>query len=79
MRATAAAIMLFIINIIGLGFGPQLVGIASDLLRPTFGNDSLRYALMFTSVINVWAATHYILAGYALAREKNAKAAEQFS
>jgi MFS family permease len=79
MRATAAAIMLFIINIIGLGFGPQLVGIASDLLMPTFGKDSLRYALMFTSVINIWAATHYILAGYALARERNAKAAEQFS
>jgi MFS family permease len=70
MRATAAAIMLFIINIIGLGFGPQLVGIASDLLLPTFGNDSLRYALMFTSFINVWAATHYILAGNALARER---------
>lgn len=69
MRATAAATMLFIINIIGLGFGPQLVGIASDLLKSTFGTDSLRYALLFTYLINIWAATHYILAGHALGRE----------
>jgi MFS family permease len=30
MRATAAAILLFVINIIGLGAGPTLFGIASD-------------------------------------------------
>jgi MFS family permease len=32
MRATAAAILLFIINIIGLGLGPYAVGLLSDLL-----------------------------------------------
>jgi hypothetical protein len=30
MRATAAAILLFVINIIGLGAGPTLFGMASD-------------------------------------------------
>ncbi len=32
MRATAAAIVLFIINFIGLGFGPMLVGYFSDFV-----------------------------------------------
>ena len=31
MRATAAALFLFILNIIGLGLGPQTVGIVSTL------------------------------------------------
>ena len=45
IRSLAAAIMFFIINIIGLGLGPQLIGILSDALRPEYGQDSLRYAL----------------------------------
>jgi MFS family permease len=36
MRATAAAILLFIINLIGLGLGPLAVGIVSDLMANTF-------------------------------------------
>jgi predicted MFS family arabinose efflux permease len=45
MRAQAAAMQLFIGNAIGLGLGPQIVGLASDFLRPYVGMDSLRYAL----------------------------------
>lgn len=45
MRAQAAAMQLFIGNAIGLGLGPQIVGLASDFLRPYWGMDSLRYAL----------------------------------
>jgi len=33
MRSVAAAILLFIINIIGLGFGPSAVGFVSDILQ----------------------------------------------
>jgi hypothetical protein len=32
MRATAAAILLFVVNIIGLGLGPTLFGMLSDTL-----------------------------------------------
>jgi predicted MFS family arabinose efflux permease len=71
MRATLAAIMLFILNFIALGFGPLAVGVASDLLKPTFGAESLRYALMGTSFINIWAGIHFMLAGSAYAREMN--------
>ncbi|MEZ5918144.1 MAG: MFS transporter [Parvularculaceae bacterium] len=63
MRATAAAILLFILNVVGLGLGPQAVGIVSDLLRPRFGEDSLRYSLLIFSSVAVWSAYHYYRAG----------------
>lgn len=52
-RALASAIMLFVLNLVGLGFGPQLIGIASDVMRQWFDNDSLRYALMGAAFVNL--------------------------
>ncbi len=69
MRSVAAALLLFIVNIIGLGVGPQAVGIVSDLLNPTFGQDSLRYSLLIFSFVSVWAAYHYYVAGKHLAAD----------
>ena len=69
MRATASAITLFVINLIGLGLGPLFVGFLSDTLKPAFADDSLRYALMVTTALNLWAAVHYYLAGKAYAAE----------
>ncbi len=63
MRAVAAAILLFIVNVIGVGAGPQLVGIISDLLWTSYGDESLRYSLLIFSFINLWGAWHYYLAG----------------
>ena len=62
MRSVASAILLFILNIIGLGLGPQTVGFVSDLLRPQFGVESLRYALLFTSFVGLWGAFHIFMA-----------------
>ena len=45
-RATAAAMLMLMFNIIGLGLGPLFVGIASDALKAVHGDDSLRWALM---------------------------------
>ncbi len=74
MRATVSAIMLFVLNFVALGFGPLVVGVLSDALNPAYGEDSLRYALMCTSLINIWAAGHYVLAGTAFAKEMKARA-----
>ena len=63
MRGVASAIMLLIINVIGLAMGPPIVGALSDMLAPQFGDDSLRYSLMIAvAVIVPWAALHYLLA-----------------
>jgi MFS family permease len=44
MRATASASFLLINNLIGLGVGPPLIGHFSDVLKHSYGADSLRYA-----------------------------------
>jgi MFS family permease len=62
MRAVSTSVLLFIQTIIGLTIGPALVGIFSDLLAPTAGNDSLRYGLAIVGAANLWAALHYYLA-----------------
>jgi MFS family permease len=59
MRAQAIAILLFTLNMIALGLGPLTVGAISDWLRPTFGADSLRYALMSSVVTGLLAAFCY--------------------
>lgn len=45
-RATAAALLMLMFNIVGLGLGPLFIGIVSDALKPLHGDDSLRWALM---------------------------------
>ncbi len=67
MRAMAAAILLFILNLIGLGIGPWFVGYLSDALAPQYGDESLRWSLVsIVSIGNAWAATHYFLAARTL-------------
>lgn len=61
MRAVASAILLFMLNIIGMGLGPYFVGVVSDLLAPTYDISSLRYALCLAVLANLWATTHYFL------------------
>jgi len=67
MRATASAILLFVINMIGLGLGPLGVGILSDLLIPVFERESLRYALLIIIVsCAAWSVFHYSMASRTL-------------
>lgn len=64
MRGVASALILFIINIIGLGLGPLTTGMLSDLLVADFGQDSMRYALLIVGgVIGPWSAFHFYQAG----------------
>jgi len=65
-RALGAAILLFCINIIGLGLGPFVVGILSDFFSAEHGADGLRYALVIVTLLNIWGSYHYYLAGRSL-------------
>ncbi|MSP43173.1 MAG: MFS transporter [Alphaproteobacteria bacterium] len=71
MRAIAAAVLLFILNLIGMGFGPLLVGMLSDYLKPEFGAESLRYAMIVAAIINMWAAVHYFIAARTVREDHN--------
>jgi predicted MFS family arabinose efflux permease len=46
MRALAGALTVFVTSLLGFGLGPFCVGMLSDLLLPSFGHESLRYALL---------------------------------
>jgi len=75
MRALASSIMLFVLNIIGMGLGPQLVGIMSDWFAPEYGKESLRMALLVLSFLNLWCAYHYYTAGRTLQADLQAQQA----
>ena len=66
-RALASAILLFIINLVGLGLGPQVVGVLSDVLKADLGLDSVRYALLWVVLAGAaWSTLHYGLAARTL-------------
>ena len=73
MRAVWAAITLLVINLVGLGIGPTLVGIISDLLLPRFGQESLRYSLLIIGSLTPIAIFLYWMASRALARQTSAE------
>ena len=65
MRAMATAVLLFVLNLIGLGLGPITVGLISDYLAGPGGlgpGDGVRWALILSSLIGLltfglfWAA-----------------------
>lgn len=60
MRAVASALVLLVINVVGLALGPWVTGILSDGLQARFDNESMRYSLLIvSSFILPWAAWHY--------------------
>ena len=61
MRAFASAILLLVLNLIGMGLGPFVIGVMADLFEPSQGIFALRYALCVTLVFNVIAAGCYFL------------------
>jgi MFS family permease len=66
MRATSGALMLLIGNLIGLGLGPLAIGVLSDFLEPSFGQESLRYALLLAPAAIVVGALFYFRAARTL-------------
>jgi len=68
-RALATGIQLFVANITALAFGPPLVGLASDLLAPLAGVQSLRWALVGASVFALFGTLAYWLAGRHICRD----------
>jgi len=63
IRATSLAVVLLFANLIGMGVGPQCVGLLSDLLAPRLGRDSLRVAMMMVALLALWSGAHFWRAG----------------
>ena len=66
MRATTAGVIVLLSSLVGYGVGPPAVGGLSDALSRIYGVDGLRYALLATSMLILWAAMHFLRAARTL-------------
>lgn len=68
MRASGLAWKMLMVNLVGLGLGPQAIGFLSESLRPAYGDESLRYAMIFATPVFIvpailyWLGSRHILA-----------------
>jgi predicted MFS family arabinose efflux permease len=62
MRATASAVYLFVLNLVGLGLGTWALGALSDALSVRFGAESLRYSILAGTGLYLLAAALLLLA-----------------
>jgi MFS family permease len=70
-RALASSLLFFVLNMIGLGLGPLTVGTVSDLLAPSLGLESIRWAIMTTSVAAVAGGSLYLVAARHVSEDLN--------
>jgi predicted MFS family arabinose efflux permease len=71
MRAVASAVFIFILTIIGLGAGPQVIGILNDWIGTP---DAIRYSLLYVAVaMNLLAAWFFWLTGKTFEQDLEAK------
>lgn len=76
-RTTAAFVYFFVSTMVGVGFGPPLLGLLSDLFASASGVADaaeasaigVRSALLASIGLYAWAALHYALAARAIAAE----------
>jgi len=66
MRATAAAILLFLVNIVGAGAGPFMVGFLNDLYAAQYGAEAIRYSLVTITATSILGALFFYLSSRAL-------------
>ncbi|QHV99390.1 spinster family MFS transporter [Spirosoma endbachense] len=62
MRSLTSAILFFVLNLVGLGFGPLTVGMVSDWLAPSLGVESLRWAMSIVIMISFGSTTLFLIA-----------------
>ena len=65
-RAMAVAIAFFFANLFGLGLGPVLTGVLSDMFSASMGATGLRWALICAMTFMLIAAFFFYLAGRAM-------------
>ncbi len=69
-RGVTSTLMLIVQNLMAFALGPLLIGLVSDAIAPTFGADSLRYALAlmlaapWAASLMLWLARRRIAVGH---------------
>ena len=73
LRAITSAILFLVINLIGLGFGPLVVGIISDWLTPSLGSESLRWAMSCILIVSAVSTALFFGAAKKMTEDLNLK------
>ena len=72
MRATASAVNLFVVNLVGLGIGPLLMGFLNDRLADDYGQEAIRWSMLFVGIVGGGASILFYVAGRTLRQDLDA-------
>jgi len=61
-RSLGVAVHLLLVNLVGLGLGPVLIGWLNDRLAVDFGDEAIRYTMLLAALTNAAGAGFYLLA-----------------
>lgn len=76
MRAVGAATLLAMLNLVGQGVGPQVIGFANDALADRFGDEAIRYSLACMASMGLLAGACFFVAARSLRQDLEDAAAE---
>jgi MFS family permease len=74
-RTMTGAILLFVLNLVGLGVGPVYVGWIADKMEPAHGDQALAYGYAGVIPFVVLTVVAHLVAGASIARDKRLAAA----
>jgi MFS family permease len=69
MRTTASAILLFIVNMVGLGLGPLTIGLLNDYVFAGYGTEAIRYSMLVVGILGGMASLLFWQASKTLREE----------
>ena len=72
MRATASAVVLFVLNLFGLGLGPLVVGALNDALKARLGDVAIRYSLLGVVAVSALSVPFFVAAARHMRRDLGA-------
>lgn len=73
-RVISGALLLLVMNLIGLGLGPTFIGLASDFFRPAYGAHSLQMAFYALAPVYLVAAALFLWLARLIKRSASAGA-----
>ncbi len=72
IRATASAVNLFVVNLVGLGVGPLLMGFLNDQLADDYGQEAIRWSMLFVGIVGGGSSIVFTMAGRNLRQDLDA-------
>ncbi|MFP6641534.1 MAG: MFS transporter, partial [Myxococcota bacterium] len=72
LRATASAVNLFVVNMIGLGLGPLMIGILNDAWASEYGEGAIRYSMLLAVTVGCFSSGAFWMASRSLATDLQA-------